>query len=295
MIPRASEVREFLADEGADKRARLVEKLLALMSMDETVRSAVDTIFAQIQAQFAQSTEAEQEAKELFESFRARSAKVDFKALLEEGFIRIYAKYFTEKELEDLIAFYSTPTGRKSIDVMSDLMREGMQLGGEELGPKIDEIMAEVTEEFEKKRPWRRTMMDLRTIAVALEAYAIDNETYPQGDFDALKPLLEPTYIRTLPQTDIWGQKYAYVVSSDRARYRLVSAGSDSIFEWDSRRIGERAAADVARIRAWSRPITPTPTRATLTVWCGWCTRSSRSSQRVQSTSRKDRPRRRTT
>ena len=81
--------------------------------------------------------------------------------------------------------------------------------------------------------------MDLRTIAVALEAYAIDNETYPQGDFDALKPLLEPTYIRTLPQTDIWGQKYAYVVSPDRARYRLVSAGSDSIFEWDSRRIGE--------------------------------------------------------
>lgn len=222
------------------KRQRvLVEKLLELMSMDETVRSAIDTIFAQIQAQFAQSTEAEEEAKELFESFRARSAKVDFKSLLEEGFIRIYAKYFTEQELEDLIAFYSTPTGRKSIEVMSDLMREGMQLGGEQLGPKIEEIMAEVTAEFEKKRPWRRTMMDLRTIAVALEAYAIDNETYPEGDFDTLKPLLEPVYVRSLPETDVWGHKYAYIVSPDRTRYRLVSAGSDSIFEWDSRRIGE--------------------------------------------------------
>jgi uncharacterized protein len=232
------------------RQRQLSRELLELMDIDATIGSVIDTMFGQIQTHLIASAgpDDEEEGKELFEAFRARSAKIDFTGLLEEGYIRIYSKYFSERELADLIVFYKTPTGRKSITVMSDLMRDGMQLGAEQLAPKIDEVMAEVMSEHEKKRPWRGTMADMRTIAVALEAYATDHDAYPLGDFASLKAVLEPTYIRELPKTDVWGHDYAYVVSSDRTRYRIVSAGGDSIFEWDSRRITDEESPDELRI-----------------------------------------------
>jgi hypothetical protein len=225
------------------RQRELCEQLLNLMQMDKTVSGVVDAVYEQIQNQFLQqaaangnSEEDVAEAKELFESFRAAAGKVDFTGLMKESFIHIYAKYFTEQELTDLIAFYTTPTGRKTITIMDDLMREGMQVGVEKLAPKIDEVTKEALEAHQKKRPWRRTMSDMRSVATALEAYSIDNERYPSGDYAALKELLKE-YIDEFPEKDIWDHAYAYVVADDGHAYRLVSAGADSIFDWDSRRI----------------------------------------------------------
>jgi len=39
------------------------------------------------------------------------------------------------------------------------------------------------------------------------------------------------------PEKDMWGHPYEYVVSPDRHHYRIVSAGADGIFEWDSRKL----------------------------------------------------------
>ena len=78
----------------------------------------------------------------------------------------------------------------------------------------------------------------MRTIATAVEAYATDyDETYPAGDYAALEKVLVPTYIKTMPEKDMWGHPYAYVVSDDHKHYRIVSGGADTNFEWDSLRI----------------------------------------------------------
>lgn len=240
----------FATESNPSKRQReLVDKLLTLMDVDKTVSSAVDAVYEQMQNAFLQQAAAKgnhpediAEAKELFESFRAAAAKIDFNGLMRESFIRIHARYYTEQELEDLIAFYSTPTGRKTIEVMDDLMRDGMQAGAETLTPKIDEVTKQVLADHEKKRPWRRTMSDMRSVAAALESYAADNERYPAGDYASLKETLKD-YADDLPEKDIWGHAYAYSVSTDGQSYRLVSAGADSIFDWDSRRV---TAADAA-------------------------------------------------
>ena len=52
-----------------------------------------------------------------------------------------------------------------------------------------------------------------------------------------LKDLLEPIYIKTMPTKDAWGNEFAYIGSADGNYYRIVSAGADGIFEWDSRKI----------------------------------------------------------
>ncbi len=78
----------------------------------------------------------------------------------------------------------------------------------------------------------RRTQGDIRVIATALEAYAIDFNMYPpSGDLEKLEGELAPTYLKALPRTDAWGNPYRVEVSAKRLTYRVTSAGSDGVFE----------------------------------------------------------------
>ena len=222
-----------------------IEKLFVAMNLDATVRDSVDAIYEAMEKQIVDvalaeggSPERVAEAKEVFSAFRERMAKIDLGGEFRETYLRIYAKYFTAEEIDAMTAFYTTPAGRKSIELMPQLMREGMQVGIDHLGPKVDQALRDAMEDAERKRPWRRTMRDIRGVATALEAWAIDNDDkYPAGDYASLEEHLVPEYIDELPAQDMWDHAYAYVVSPDRTRYRLVSAGADTIFEWDSRRI----------------------------------------------------------
>lgn len=63
-----------------------------------------------------------------------------------EMLIPIYDKYYTEEDLEQLIAFYKSPIGKKMVAQQSDLMKESMQVGqvwGANLAAKILEKMKE--------------------------------------------------------------------------------------------------------------------------------------------------------
>ncbi|MDA4746736.1 DUF2059 domain-containing protein, partial [Enterobacter hormaechei] len=66
----------------------------------------------------------------------------------EELLIPIYSKYYTEKELDDIIAFYKTSTGQKVIKTMPDMTKESMQAGqvwGMKLGQKV---MKKINEKY---------------------------------------------------------------------------------------------------------------------------------------------------
>lgn len=61
---------------------------------------------------------------------------------LKEEIIPIYHKYFTAAELKEMIQFYSTDLGQKTIRVMPSLLQEGMAVGqrwGQSLGPQINQ------------------------------------------------------------------------------------------------------------------------------------------------------------
>jgi hypothetical protein len=245
LLVAALAVTSFAATEPnpSQRQRELIETLLALSNSEALQRSVMDSMFAEIQKQLvdAAGPEEAEEAAELFTIFRERVAKVDLQAPMHEATIRTYAKYFTETELADLVAFYRSPTGRKQIEVMPQLLQEQMQSGVQYLSPKIDEAMRDAMREQEKRRPWKRTMTEIRNVASALEAYAVDNDRYPNADYAGLKELLSPAYMLELPEKDIWDHAYAYAVSPDGMHYRLVSAGADGIFEWDSRVFKEGA------------------------------------------------------
>jgi general secretion pathway protein G len=54
----------------------------------------------------------------------------------------------------------------------------------------------------------KRTMADIRTIGTAIEAYAVDNSTYPVVTTGAIEgsiaAYVEPTYVKRAPRNDGW-------------------------------------------------------------------------------------------
>ena len=82
------------------------------------------------------------------ERFRALFIeRLNFSTIIETVYPPLYDKYFSEEELRQMVAFYRTPVGRKSIEVMAPLMQEAGRGIEEAVWPLsialIQEIVAE--------------------------------------------------------------------------------------------------------------------------------------------------------
>ena len=81
----------------------------------------------------------------------------------------------------------------------------------------------------------KRTIADIRTLAVAAESYATDNNEYPKS-VDALAP----KYIATIPRLDGWGHAIEYECLPDETGkctgYVIGSPAKDGRFESGSLR-----------------------------------------------------------
>ncbi|NET41960.1 DUF2059 domain-containing protein [Okeania sp. SIO2B3] len=73
--------------------------------------------------------------------------RISYEQIVEEVYYPIYDKYFTEEDLQALIEFYQTPTGRKTIEVMAQLFQESMQRTAQVLNSKIKSVMQEIVAE----------------------------------------------------------------------------------------------------------------------------------------------------
>jgi type II secretion system protein G len=86
----------------------------------------------------------------------------------------------------------------------------------------------------------KRSMSDMRALATAIEAYAVDNNVYPQANACATGLFtttsvtlatdsfsrLSPTYIAQPPRTDGWSRFFTY--GSDGNNYVIASGGRDT-------------------------------------------------------------------
>jgi general secretion pathway protein G len=73
----------------------------------------------------------------------------------------------------------------------------------------------------------KRTMADLRSVGTAIESYAVDTNLYPtSATVAALKTVLEPIYIRTLPAQDAWKNGLTYTPNAGTG-YTVGSGGKD--------------------------------------------------------------------
>ncbi len=88
----------------------------------------------------------------------------------------------------------------------------------------------------------KRTMADMKALAVALEAYQVDNSVYPAatcnpGNFTTPGTLLgtdsftnlTPTYLAHPPVTDGWGHFLRYNLDAAQEHYNLRSLGRNGV------------------------------------------------------------------
>ena len=82
----------------------------------------------------------------------------------------------------------------------------------------------------------KRTMADIRSIATAWEAYAVDNNKYTAAgyttlatsvSYGSLSGKLSPSYIKNLPQNDGWGAAYTYYTDAPGQEYQIISLGKN--------------------------------------------------------------------
>ena len=118
----------------------------------------------------AEKAEITEMANETVERILSRSeeffaTKFNFDRFVDEAYVPIYAKHFTEDELRDMIAFYHTSTGQKTIKEMPRLMADAMIAVSEKLLPDFmkfikqttDEEMTALKQKLPKKKITRKT------------------------------------------------------------------------------------------------------------------------------------------
>ncbi|HKR64906.1 MAG TPA: hypothetical protein VJZ00_14325 [Thermoanaerobaculia bacterium] len=178
-----------------------------------------------------------------YRAFRERLfLRIDYGKLADEVYAPLFMERFSTEELQALVAFVRTKEGRKLVDLIPDL-----GLGAAiQSSPYIEQAVEATREEMEKedlaKHPWKSTLNDMRSIAIAVEARATDTNEYPVNvPFEQLEPLIAPTYIRAVPKVDAWGTPFFFIC--DGEHYRIVSAGADKRFEWSSRLLDLEAEA----------------------------------------------------
>ena len=121
-----------------------VRKLMAVSGSDATLKMIPEQILSMI----------EQQAPALPESVKAEiQAMFSEEALLSlmDRMVPIYAKYYTQQDMDDLIAFYDTPLGKKLSTVQPQITLESMSVAQQwaaEIGQKVaSKIMQSSTSE----------------------------------------------------------------------------------------------------------------------------------------------------
>jgi uncharacterized protein len=72
---------------------------------------------------------------------------------LEPAITDIYRRNFSQKEIDDLTAFYQSPSGQAMISKMPEVMRESIQMGRDQMSamiPQMQQISQQMAQEFKE-------------------------------------------------------------------------------------------------------------------------------------------------
>lgn len=128
------------ADQGELEAA---EELLAAVGMEQVLEQSISQMIdMQLQQKPALAP-----YRNVMEAFFNKHMSYES---LKPEMAALYAEYFTEQELRDLIGFYETPTGQKAVAVMPELMGRGAQIGVARVQANLGELKQMIQAESAK-------------------------------------------------------------------------------------------------------------------------------------------------
>jgi uncharacterized protein len=143
------------ADE-ASRRAKAKE-MLSLLHMDQMMAQMMDGMTQQMSAMTKQmgggSVRPEDQAK--LDEFQKKvlqliEAQVSWKSL-EPEYVDLYAKEFTDEQLDAIVTFYKSPAGVAMVEKLPTLTNEGMQIAQSRI-MAIQPQLKQMIEDFAKSQ-----------------------------------------------------------------------------------------------------------------------------------------------
>lgn len=135
-----------------------VEKLLILMN----VESIIDTMYSQMEqlmVGMGQQLGVKPSEQEIFDKFMSKTVSIMKKemswAKMKEPMMQIYLKHYSEKEIQDMVVFYNSESGKSMIQKMPEVMKDSMLLSQKmvkDFIPKMQEMSEELKEELAAAR-----------------------------------------------------------------------------------------------------------------------------------------------
>jgi hypothetical protein len=101
------------------EKIKNINKLLEVTGMRSLSRQILNQVFVAMKGEYPQVPQ------KFWDTFIAELKPDD----MINDFIPLYSKYFTNEEIKQMIAFYQTPLGQKTLSVMPQLSSESAAIG----------------------------------------------------------------------------------------------------------------------------------------------------------------------
>jgi uncharacterized protein len=126
-----------------------IQKLFAVMQVRQQTHRMMDSMIQQMQAmttatikaRYPQITGAELAKLNRVSEEILRDMPLD--AMLDD-MIPVYQKYLSQSDVDNMIGFYQSPTGKKLINQMPQITQEAMQVSYRRMEKQVDEVMQKV-------------------------------------------------------------------------------------------------------------------------------------------------------
>ena len=120
-------------------------------------------VYAQVQQMFAQrfaESQAPESQRALLERYQAKANAALEKAVgwevVKPDLVKLYTSHFDEQEMQELLAFYQSPLGRKVLEKMPMLTAQSARLTQNRLEaavPRVNKLLADMTAELQPNKP----------------------------------------------------------------------------------------------------------------------------------------------
>lgn len=131
-------------------KEKKINEFIHLTAVDKLGKQSVDKMVDLYKQHFVDLPE------EFWEEFKKEVNEDE----LTKMYIPIYDKYYSESDLDALIKFYKSPTGKKMVAVMPEVMNESMERGriwGEGISRKV---IAKIEKAESEKRVQRKAELE---------------------------------------------------------------------------------------------------------------------------------------
>ncbi len=126
-----------------DSYAELVEEFLKIINVEDNLQSNVNEM---IEIQIRQNPDMLPYKDIMIEFY---SKYLGWNSLKDE-LVGIYINEFSEKEMKELIDFYSSETGQKVLEKMPELFKKGAEIGQRAVMEHISELQEMIKQEAER-------------------------------------------------------------------------------------------------------------------------------------------------